>query len=329
MNEWDYSKNTKLPSEFTPRSDKKVWWICEKGHSYEMEIYKKTAEKPYKCPICSGKKLLVGYNDLKTLFPEVAEEWDYDKNNTIPENHIAGTHKKAYWKCKQCDNEWEAQIKQRTYGGTSCPKCSFYYKTSIPEQAIYYYVKKIFPDAINSYKPDFLDGMEYDVYIPSLKVAIEYDGRFWHYNSERDKRKSELSQLNEIKLIRCKEGNNTHDYNDYVLIYSHYNDKIIQLDSTIRELFIILNDIFDTIIDIDINLERDATTIYSLSEGIKKSKSLLATDSIVLMEWAYNLNGNLTPDKVTPGSRKSVYWHCSKCGKAFKRSIKKSDSCVI
>ena len=147
LKQWDYNENEKLPSEYHPHTDKKVNWVCDNGHSYPMRICEKTKDKPYGCPICSGKKLLVGYNDLKTLFPEVAAEWDYEKNDSIPEIHVAGTHKKAYWICNKCNHHYQAQIKERTYGGTGCPNCSFYYKTSVPEQAIYYYVKKAFPEA--------------------------------------------------------------------------------------------------------------------------------------------------------------------------------------
>ena len=32
------------------------------------------------CPFCSHKKLLSGYNDLATTYPQIAAEWDYEKN---------------------------------------------------------------------------------------------------------------------------------------------------------------------------------------------------------------------------------------------------------
>ena len=97
LRDWDYDENTKSPSEYLPHTDKIANWICRNGHRYSMKISEKTKENPYGCPICSNKKLLVGYNDLKTLFPEVASEWDYENNDSNPEDHIAGTHKKAYW----------------------------------------------------------------------------------------------------------------------------------------------------------------------------------------------------------------------------------------
>ena len=41
--QWDYIKNHPLkPESFTPGSNKKVWWVCEKQHSYNSGIRKRT-----------------------------------------------------------------------------------------------------------------------------------------------------------------------------------------------------------------------------------------------------------------------------------------------
>ena len=61
---------------------------------------------------------------------------------------------------------------------------------SFPEQAVYFYIKKAFPDAINSYKDIFDNRMELDIYIPSIKVGIEYDGAKWHKDDTLDKERT-------------------------------------------------------------------------------------------------------------------------------------------
>ena len=323
LQQWDYEKNEKLPSEYVPHTDKKVWWICKKNHSYLMKLCEKTKNKPFGCPICSNKQLLVGYNDLKTLFPEIANEWDYENNNTRPEDYIPGNHTKVWWVCNRCGNHWQASIKERARHGTGCPECSFYFKTSTPEQAIYFYIKKLFPDALNSFKPNYLGGMEIDIYIPSIMVGIEYDGKKWHDNEKRDNRKSLLLKENRIKLIRIKETNNINNFNDYKVIKSDYHSQLSDLKPTIYELLTELSNITNRNIDISINIENDAANIYVLSEGNKKQKSLLATNHVALREWAYDLNGDLTPDKITPGSNKTAWWRCIKCGNVWQQSIRR------
>jgi hypothetical protein len=52
LSEWHPTKNGDLkPEEFTYGSGKKVWWMCQKRHSYDATINKKTnKEKPPGCP---------------------------------------------------------------------------------------------------------------------------------------------------------------------------------------------------------------------------------------------------------------------------------------
>lgn len=77
-------------------------------------------------------------------------------------------------------------------------------KTSRMEQAIFFYVKRIFPDAMNRYKVG--GKIEADIYIPSLKVAIEYDGLYWHKKAaERDKKKNQSLNDLGIYVIRVRD----------------------------------------------------------------------------------------------------------------------------
>ena len=71
--EWDAEKNGRLtPQSVTPTSNSKVWWRCEKGHSYQTVIASRTTGSG--CPYCSGRRVLPGFNDLVTLEPRVAAE---------------------------------------------------------------------------------------------------------------------------------------------------------------------------------------------------------------------------------------------------------------
>jgi DNA-directed RNA polymerase subunit RPC12/RpoP len=55
--QWHPTKNGDLtPDKVTPYSNKRVWWICDKGHEYDSAISSRTRGK--RCPYCSGKKVL-------------------------------------------------------------------------------------------------------------------------------------------------------------------------------------------------------------------------------------------------------------------------------
>ena len=70
-----WSKKNKIkPTEVSIGSHKKVIWRCEKGHEWIATVKSRTINKTG-CPYCSHNKVLAGFNDLATLFPEVADEW--------------------------------------------------------------------------------------------------------------------------------------------------------------------------------------------------------------------------------------------------------------
>ena len=120
--EWHYEKNGNLkPEYFSSNSGKKVWWICQKGHEWQATIDNRNKKRG--CPYCSGKKVLKGYNDLQTINPTLAEEWNYEKNNNLsPEHFTVNSHEKVWWKCNN-GHEWQARISNRNRG-IGCPYCA-------------------------------------------------------------------------------------------------------------------------------------------------------------------------------------------------------------
>lgn len=76
--QWDYAKNIPvLPADVTSGSHRLVWWKCEKGHSWRASVRSRVSGSG--CPVCAGRQLLAGENDLVSQFPELALEWDRQK----------------------------------------------------------------------------------------------------------------------------------------------------------------------------------------------------------------------------------------------------------
>lgn len=119
---WNCKRNADLtPKQFSQHSNKKVWWICDKGHEWMAAISSLSGGK--RCPYCSGRKVLRGFNDLEHLRPDLMAEWDYEKNDLKPEDVTEHSGKKAWWKCQQCSHEWLAVIDSRSKGH-GCPVCA-------------------------------------------------------------------------------------------------------------------------------------------------------------------------------------------------------------
>jgi hypothetical protein len=107
------------PRKITKGHDKKLNWKCSKGHKWSATVFSRTGKDKVNCPICSGKKILSGHNDLQTLFPEIAKEADgWDPRNISP-----GNNKKFSWKCKK-GHKWKTSPYQRTARKSGCLICS-------------------------------------------------------------------------------------------------------------------------------------------------------------------------------------------------------------
>ena len=122
MEEWNWEKNADIsPSQLTIGSGQKVWWKCSKGHEWQAVI--NSRNNGTGCPYCSSRKILIGYNDLQTVNPALAKEWNFEKNNELtPEDVMPNSNKKAWWKCSE-GHEWQATINSRN-DGRGCPYCS-------------------------------------------------------------------------------------------------------------------------------------------------------------------------------------------------------------
>ena len=121
--EWDYTKNHPLtPKDVSRAMPRKVWWLCLKGHSYSSTIANRTLSDQG-CPYCKNKKVMAGFNDLGTLFPDVAAQWDYEKNHPLlPKDVVGKSGKRVWWRCEK-GHSWKAPIVNRTVKKTGCPYC--------------------------------------------------------------------------------------------------------------------------------------------------------------------------------------------------------------
>ena len=77
------------------------------------------------CPYCAGKKVLAGFNDLAAACPEIAAEWDAEKNGTLtPEMVTLGSHRRVWWRCP-LGYVWKAVVYSRAGGRRcGCPYCA-------------------------------------------------------------------------------------------------------------------------------------------------------------------------------------------------------------
>jgi len=107
-------------------SHKKYWWVCPVApdHIWHTAASNRTSNGNG-CACCRGFHASVT-NSLASLFPDVADQLDPDRNNGVTADQIvAGSHKKYWWVCPVApDHIWHATASSRTRIGNGCPCCS-------------------------------------------------------------------------------------------------------------------------------------------------------------------------------------------------------------
>lgn len=305
--EWHPSKNGKITiKDITAYSNKKYWWICEKGH--EWEVSASTRNKGHGCPYCAGiypsKE-----NNLLAVAPSLSREWHPSKNGELkPEDVMPFTMKKVWWRCKR-GHEWQASVSNR-YQGRNCAQCSSELRSSFPEQAIIYYLSKYF--AIDSRTRH--NGWEVDIYLPDYHIGIEYDGIAYHdktFLQDREKRKNEALKQIGLDLIRVKESysyQGTNKQTIFFLVDHSYKN----FPEALQMLFDLIAKKSGTKLDISIDIDRDRIEIMNQYIMIQKKNSFEAKYPKLALLWNNNKNMSIQPNAVSPMSNKKVWWICEK-----------------
>ncbi len=123
LSEWDHDTNAEqglFPEDITLRSHKPVHWVC---HQCSLSILHRWVAQPNartsiqsKCPYCSGQAVC-RCNTLATCCLELAQEWDYSKNEAGPDEYTRLSDQVVWWQ-NASRGSWQQSISQRTQNWT-------------------------------------------------------------------------------------------------------------------------------------------------------------------------------------------------------------------
>lgn len=188
MQEWDFAKNANINPKTVPATwTKKVWWKCASGHSWQSKVRHRVS-RDWQCPRCAALKSVNDYYKLRVAQegslvenrPELILEWDWDENTLNPYELLIGSHRKAYWVCQKCNHEWEAMIANRAIGNkTNCPECAIKSYVSRGEENLAEFIKTLVNNVKTSDRT-VISPRELDIYLPDQRLAIEFNGDYWH-----------------------------------------------------------------------------------------------------------------------------------------------------
>ena len=311
LNEWHSIKNGNLIlDDFSPGSEKKVWWVCEKKHEWQTSVANRV--KGARCPYCFNRKVLSGYNDLQTTNPGLAKEWNAERNEGLtPSQVMQGTKKQVWWKCAE-GHEWQAAIVDRNQGN-GCPYCA-----NKKVKTGYNDLKTTDPDLALEWHPACNGNL-----LPTMVTRGSHNKVWWQCAKGHEWQAVIKSRASGIGCPYCSNKRVLPGYNDLTttnpsiasqwhptkngklrpdMVTAGCNQKVWWQCAKGHEW---------------------ATTVSSRAQGtgcpscarkrVEAGENDFCTvEPGLVAEWHPTKNGELKPDAVTIGSNRKVWWMCRK-----------------
>lgn len=330
---WHPTRNGELkPSQIRPGSDKVVWWVCpECGHEWRARVANQTKQRGSGCPVCQRKSIAAGNRErglmrsgsLGERFPSIAEEWHPTRNGGLSP-HMVSAHSgdQVWWRCYR-GHEWQVSVNQRTRGfGTWCPKCNP--QVSKLEVAVFCELLSIFEDAEWQAR---LDGVECDILVKSLRLAVEVDGFPWHRDhAERDQVKNRFLEERGLSVIRLRDRR-LGRISQQDILYDGHSPHLAVIIRLLKGLIghgLVPKHIEEMLVAYisDNRLQNDdqfRAIVAQLPQPPYES-SIAHLHPALVRQWNALRNDPMGPSLFTAGSGQVVWWKCPQ-GHEWKASI--------
>jgi hypothetical protein len=144
-----------------------------------------------------------------TKFKTIVDHWKH-LTPLFTESEFAGVTKGQLYRfeCKECKSQFERNLNNGYI--PSCAICarknSTYNNSSVGEREVIDFIRNVCDTEIIERDRSTLNGKELDIFLPKLKLAIEYNGIYWHSESKLQNKmyhlkKTEQCAIRGIQLI--------------------------------------------------------------------------------------------------------------------------------
>jgi hypothetical protein len=305
--QWHPTKNNNLtPDRVTPGSNRKAWWVCHKGHEWQAIINNRNNGSG--CPYCSGKRVSKEYS-LSVLQPGIASEWHPTKNNDLtPDRVTPGSNRKAWWVCHK-GHEWQAIINKRIRGD-GCPYCS---GRRVSKE---YNLSVIRPKLAKQWHPVKNGKLTPDQVTPHAKLKV-----WWKCDRGHEWKALISNRSIAIGCPNCASNTATREHNLMIIQpdlaqqwHPTKNGIFMPEDVTPRSIKRVWwrchkgHEWEDVIIA---RAKYGNACPYCHPYGYREY-NLSTLFPHIARQWHPNKNGKITPEDMTPGSKKKAWWICDK-----------------
>ena len=249
-------------------------------------------------------------NSLLISNPEIAEEWNCEKNGRLkPENFAGKSGKQVWWKCKR-GHEWKTTIASRE-GGNGCPYC-------VNQKVLQGY------NDLATLNPNLLKEWNYEKngsLKPENVTAKSGLKAWWRCEKGHEWKMPIISRNNGGGCPYCSSQKLLPGYNDLLTlnpslslewnyekngklkpenVFSQGGQKVWWKCKKGHEWQAKIN-----------NRANGRGCPYCANKKVLQGYNDLATVNPDLsQEWNYELNGDLMPTEVSSNSNKKVWWKC-------------------
>jgi hypothetical protein len=324
LSQWNYERNDLGPSDVSEKSHKAIWWRCEKRHEWQSTPQRRARGDG--CPVCAREtagsrvrawRLRKAGRSLADAYPNLLAEWDYANNAVAPTDLAPKSNVRAHWECR-FGHKWEATVVNRTHNLSGCPFCTS--QTSRLEIFILCELKSIYQTV--EWRRKF-DGVECDIYVPEISIAVEVDGEYWHKSKlKADQEKNTFFDLRGITLFRVRDGR-LPSVPGFSIQFAPSQPPIEVCLSLVAKI----NDRHPSealcqylTVGTQRN-EKEFREMIARLPAPPRGAALPDLFSEVADQWDYEANAPLTPELFSPSSEQKVGWVCPQ-GHKWRASIK-------
>ena len=258
---------------------------------------------------------------MRKTHPKMAEMFHIERNNgKKPDDFLAGTNKKLWWKCADCDNEWEATgngiLNSHKNGLSGCGYCNKGRLHSDRRNSMRN-TNPLFSEEFDASKngkltPDNIIGS----YTRKLWwICSKCDHEFYESPEVRIKTKHNCPYCAGVVLHTDKRNSISNKYPQYAIEFDMERNKgLLPSEIALARMTNYtgsvpnVNIIGQRLVRVE-NLVVDALCKNGVLHSDKRN-SLMKVNPTLAGEWHPDKNGGLTPDMVTGSSHHKVWWIC-------------------
>lgn len=174
---------------------RKVLCKCDCGFEGAVFMTSLRSGKSKRCPGCAG-----------VVKQEISLNQRFGSWVIIKELEVPSDNRKFTCKC-DCGAVREVFLTNLTSSASlQCKSCVKTQKSSKGEKELGEWISKVWKGEVLSNDWDTLKNQELDILLPNLKLAIEYNGLYWHSELKKDKyshfKKRKLCESKGIRLVQ-------------------------------------------------------------------------------------------------------------------------------